>query len=291
MSNTRATFHDKWYNDPDCAFSETLREGSEIQNWILNRNGFKNIEELREFLKNRKRILDAGCGNGRVTALLRKCSDYRNTQIVACDLVSSKIAKKNLSKYSNICVYEKDLLGDLSRLGRFDFIYCQEVLHHTKNPQQAFINLCGLLKKGGEIAVYVYKLKSPVREFTDDFIRNKISSMPYEEALKICSQITDLGKALSELKMKFISPAVDLLEIPAGEYDIQRFFYHFFMKCFWNQNLSQRDNIVINYDWYHPQDCSKHTIEEVRRWYNMMNLKINHEFVDHYGITIKGIMP
>ncbi|MEP7265533.1 MAG: class I SAM-dependent methyltransferase, partial [Bacteroidota bacterium] len=141
----------------------------------------------------------------------------------------------------------------------------------------------------GEIAIYVYKKKAPLREYTDDYIRDRISSLDYNEAMKACEQITALGKKLSEYKMDIDIPAVDILEIKEGTYDVQRFIYHFFMKCFWNNNLSFHDNAVINYDWYHPQNCSRHTLEEVKEWYVNAGLKIVHEFSDFYGITVRGI--
>jgi hypothetical protein len=69
---------------------------------------------------------------------------------------------------------------------------------------------------------------------------------------------------------------------------VQRFIYHFFMKCFWNPELSFHDNAVINYDWYHPQLCSRHTVEEVRKWFQRAGLSVTREFVDFYGITMHG---
>jgi len=190
--------------------------------------------------------------------------------------------------YENVHFEKRNLQDDLSSLGKFDFIYCQEVLHHTGNARKGFSNLVNILDKDGEIAIYVYKQKAPVREFVDDYVRDKIAGMDYETAMKQCRQITELGKALTDQNVKLKIPAVDILEIPAGEYDLQRFIYHFFSKIFWNTEFNFEDNAVINYDWYHPQDCTRHTIEEVREWFKENNLTINHEFVDFYGITIKG---
>ena len=290
MTNTANSFRDKWEKNTYLAFNETLREGSDIFSWILNRNGFSDPRELAEFLESKKRVLDAGCGNGRVTALLRRYSSAESTEIVGIDLVAADVARENLRQYENVHVYERDLLGDLSGLGEFDFIYCQEVLHHTADPREAFHNLCGILAPGGEIAIYVYRKKAPAREFVDDYVRGKISNLPYAEAMAACEQITELGKALSEYELKIAVPQVDALEIPAGEYDLQRFVYHFFAKCFWNPELSYKDNVAINYDWYHPQLSTRHTLDEVREWFSSGGVEITREFEDFYGITARGTL-
>jgi len=109
MKNTKKSFKDKWENNKKLVFQETLKNGSDIQTWILQRNGWNSKQCLRSYLKEKKRILDAGCGNGRVTALLRECSDPRYTEVVGIDLVSDKVAKNNLKGYKNVSVYRKDL--------------------------------------------------------------------------------------------------------------------------------------------------------------------------------------
>ena len=289
-NSTRDTFSDKWEYNRRLAFEETLREGSDIFLWILGRNGFVNVAEFSQYLKDKRRVLDAGCGNGRVTALLRRYSPS-STEIVAIDLVSSEIARENLEVFGlshGVSFYEKDLLGDLLDLGRFDFIYCQEVLHHTSNPEGAFRNLCSLLSKEGEIAIYVYKKKAPVREFVDDYLREKISGLPYGDAIRVCGQITELGRVLSQQQLRIRVPHIGVLGMEGGDYDLQRFLYHFFMKCFWNPDLTFQENVAINYDWYHPQIATRHTVEEVRGWFIRSKLKIVHENVDLYGITVRG---
>ena len=288
-NNTRDSFRDKWERNPLAFFDATLREDSETFRWILTRNGFESGFEFRNYLSKKKRILDAGCGNGRVSALLRAYSDPGQTEIVAVDTASAHVAKENLKEYRNIVVLEKDLLGDLMDLGKFDFIYCQEVLHHTEDPKRAFLNVCDVLSPEGEIAIYVYKRKSPVREYVDDFIRSRIAHLDYESAMKVCRQVTELGKRLSETGVKVYVPAVDVLEIQEGEYDLQRFIYHFFMKCFWNSDVTFEENVVVNYDWYHPENSSRHTVEEVRGWFDAAGLTIVHEHVDFYGITMRGV--
>lgn len=287
-TQTVGSFRDKWENNPDLAYAETLREGSDIFTWILGRNGFESPGAFRAWLAGRSRILDAGCGNGRVTALLRKYAPPA-TEIVGIDLSSSHVARANLEGSPNVAVFDKDLLGDLTDLGQFDLIYCQEVLHHTSDPRGAFLNVAGRLVPGGEIAIYVYKIKAPLREYADDFVRGKIASLPYEQAMVAMKEVTAFGKALSETNAKVTVPDVKLLGIEAGEYDVQRLIYHFFLKCFWNPSLDFDANAAINYDWYHPQLCTRHTLPEVEAWFADAGLSVIHRVVDHYGITVRGV--
>lgn len=288
LKQTVKSFGDKWEQNRQLAFSETLREGSDINNWILMRNGFVNTQDLVNWLYPRKRILDAGCGNGRVTALLRKYA-LPEVEIVGIDLTAADVANENLQGLPRVKVQQKDLLGDLSDLGRFDLIYCQEVLHHTSDPRGAFLNLCEQLSEKGEIAIYVYKIKAPIREYADDYVREKISGLSYEDALTAMKEVTEFGRVLANLNLKIKVPQVGVLGITAGEYEVQRLIYHFFLKCFWNPSLSFEENAVINYDWYHPQLCTRHTVEEIQGWFADAGLEVIHSCVDHYGITMRGI--
>lgn len=287
QDQTVTSFRDKWVRNRQLAFSETLREGSDIFNWILTRNGFNTAAAFREWLSDRGRVLDAGCGNGRVTALLHKFAPT-SAEVVGIDLTAADVARDNLLGLDRVNVEQKDLLGDLSSIGQFDLIYCQEVLHHTSDPRGAFLNVCGCLAAHGEIAIYVYKLKAPLREHADDYIRDRISELSYEDALIAMKEITELGRVLSNLNVTVTVPDVRVLGIDAGEYDVQRFIYHYFMKCFWSPALSFDENAVINYDWYHPQLCTRHTLEEVEGWFADAGLEIIHRYVDHYGITMRG---
>jgi len=284
---TRRSFREKWANSPNASFASTLTENSKVQNSILSRNGFSSLNELGLYLETKSRILDAGCGNGRITALLSSITPAAS-EIVGIDLNADQVAAQNLNDVPNVFFHNKDLLGDLEDLGTFDFIYCQEVLHHTENPKKAFNNLVNLLQDSGEIAIYVYRKKAPTREFVDDFVRDAIKNLSYEGGMEVAEQITELGKRLSEIDATIKTPAIPVLGIPEGEHKIQRFLYHFFMKAFWNPELSYHDNTVVNYDWYHPSTCSRHTIEEVHNWYTEANLEVIHSFEDEYGITVRG---
>jgi SAM-dependent methyltransferase len=287
MPNTARSFHDKWHENPDLAFRATLTPGSDIQRWILRRNGWDTPDGLEAFLSGRRRILDAGCGNGRVTALLARHAPP-GAEVVGVDLTAADVARENLDGLEGVSIREGDLLADLSELGEFDFIYCQEVLHHTPDPPRAFANVASLLRPDGEYAIYVYRRKAPVREFTDDHVRAAIAGMPYADALEVSRRIAEIGRQLAALKAEITVPEVAELGIEAGTYDVQRFVYHHFMKCFWSDELDPEANAAINYDWYHPQECSRHTLDEVLGWFADAGLDVVHRHVDHYGITVRG---
>lgn len=289
IEQTKKSFGDKWVNNQELAFSETLRAGSDIFNWIVRRNGFPNEGSFGAWINGKTRILDAGCGNGRVTALLRKYA-REDSEIVGVDLTSVEVARTNLNGISNVSFKYHDLMEPLDVSPKFDLIYCQEVLHHTRDPEKGFANLVACLAEGGEIAIYVYKKKAPTREFIDEFIRSKISGMDYNEAWEAMSEVTELGRTLSELSTNVSVPNVKLLEIEEGQLDIQRFIYHYFFKCFWNKDLSFSDNVAINYDWYHPSIASKHTLAEVESWFLKRGLTISNKYVDHYGICVRGTL-
>ena len=203
--------------------------------------------------------------------------------------MAAEVAAKNTQDLERVTVFQADLVDSLERFGLFDLIYCQEVLHHTENPKLAFEMLTNQLSNTGEIAIYVYKEKAPIREFSDDYIRNQISSMGFDEVKSAITQITNFAKELSESKSSINVPAIDCLGIEPGEWTPQRLIYNFMFKNFWNDELSWNENYAINYDWYHPSLCSRHTLEEIRQWFTENSLEIISEVVDPYGITVRGI--
>jgi SAM-dependent methyltransferase len=285
---TAKSFSEKWHNNRQLAFATTLDESSDIQHWILTRNGLDDLEGLRNWLSGRRRVLDAGCGNGRVTALLRRYAPDA-TEVVGIDLTAADVAAENLAGAPNMHFEQRDVLGDLTGLGEFDLIYCQEVLHHTGDPAAAFANLAKLLAPDGEIAIYVYKVKPAIREFSDDYVRSRVSNLPYDDAMRAMREITELGRALSELKAEVTIPEISVLEIPAGTHDVQRLIYNYFTKMFWSPEMDFEANAAINYDWYHPQLATRHTLGEVQGWFETAGLKIVHELVDPYGVTVHGV--
>ncbi len=101
--------------------------------WYLDRYGFKTEAKLAEFLSKKTRILDAGTAHGRDAEMYA-----RNTKanIFGLDIsYGVRTAYKDLGQLPNLNFVQ----GDLTRLpfaeGFFDFIGCDQVIHHY--PQHA----------------------------------------------------------------------------------------------------------------------------------------------------------
>jgi len=285
-AQTRRSFSDKWSRNPSIAVAQTLDPRSPFQTWILERNGYRGFKDAARRLAARKRLLDAGCGNGRVTALLARLAP--KAAVTGIDLVDLAPARRNTKQFPNVVLRNANLRRSLRKLGSFDFIYCQEVLHHTGDARASFRNLCDILAPGGTIAIYVYRRKAPAREYMDDHIRSRIAALPYAKAMAACRQITELGRRLSAVTKQIRVDDLPLLGIEKGRYTPQRLLYNFFLKCYWNPVLSFEENVVVNYDWYHPQHCSRHTMKEVLSWFAAEKLKVVWRREDLYGITVHG---
>lgn len=99
-----------------------------------------------------KKILDAGCGNGRFAYYAAKYG----AEVWAIDLGPAvEVARRN-TQTRNVHVVQADLHNPPFELESFDFIYSIGVLHHLPDPEAAFQNLLRFLKPGGVVQIYLY---------------------------------------------------------------------------------------------------------------------------------------
>ncbi len=235
--------------------------------------GFMGIlEKDLSFLKN-KTILDIGVGSGSTARLWAgKAKEFHGIDISTA-IYKAPTAIKNYCK--NPILSQADLNNLPYKDKSFEVIVSNGVLHHTPNTKNALKNIIKKLKPGGDCLFYVYKKKSPIREFTDDYIRQKISDISPHQALKKMESITKFGKDLSKQKITIkISEDLPLLGIKKGEYDLQRFVYNHFFKCFWNDEWGFDYSNVVNFDWYHPKFAWRHSKNEIKDWCKEFKLRI-----------------
>jgi SAM-dependent methyltransferase len=269
-------------------FSDSQRLKEQFGDWVATRYGFSGLDEMREYFEGRERILDAGCGAGYSSSMWLDDS-WRGGDWVGADISEAiDVAQERLGSVPGTGFVQADVL-QLPFDCAFDTVFSEGVFHHTPSTRAALACAVGALRSGGEILFYVYRRKSPVREFTDDHVRDVIAGLDPEAALEALRPLTRLGQALAELEVEVEVPeAVPVLGIEAGRFDVQRLIYWNFAKLFWNPALSFEENLHINFDWYHPRYAHRHDPEEVRGWCEELDLTVSRLHVDEAGITVRA---
>ena len=282
---TEDSFSSKWKKFNKTYHSKKWFEGQ--KKWFLERFGWKTSSNFNKFLKTRSRILDAGTGVGNSAKLF---SSNPKADVFAIDASESVIfAYKKYGNLPNIHFLQADIRELPFRKNFFDFICSDQVLHHTKDTESSFKILTKLLAKNGTISIYVYKIKGPMREFADNFIRESTVKMTEKQCLEFSKDMAILGKSLSKINKKIIIPKdIPVLQIKKGTYDIQRFIYWNFLKCWWSGNVPFEQSVATNFDWYFPEYAYRHTPKEVKKWFKDSKIKITHFDEIESGLSING---
>ena len=255
--------------------------------WFLNRFDWKSINFFNTILKSKKFILDAGTGIGNSAKML---SVNNSSTVFALDASDSiDFAYKKYGKSTNIHFVQADIRQLPFKKSFFDYIFSDQVLHHTKNTSTSYKYLTKFLQKSGHISIYVYNKKAPVREYVDDYIRQRTIKMSVAECTEFSKDMAYLGKALSKLKKKITIPKdIPLLGVKSGTYDVQRFIYWHFLKCFWDESDNFDRSVGVNFDWYYPKFAYRHTPTEVKKWYRDLKIKIITFKEIESGISVTG---
>jgi len=258
-----------------------------MREWILDKYGWGNMEGFKKAMESKRYILDAGTGLGRLVADF--CEANRNGEVFGIDLSDAvEGAYQNTKEYPNAHIIQADLMKLPFRESMFDFILSEGVLHHTPNTLKAFKVLLDFLMREGEIGVYIYKKKGAIREFCDDYMRQRTTQLSDQECWELSKRMTAFGKALSDLHVEFEVPEdIPILQVKAGRYNLHRFFYYHIFKCFWNDRFTFDENKLINFDWYHPAYAWRHTSDELKGCCFENDLDIIWWFEEESGITFR----
>ena len=258
---TSDAFSDKWG-----AYEETSEK--EIwykmqKDWYLRLYGFASEKDFANFLQSKKVIFDAGCGLGYKSEWFASLAP--ESLVIGIDYSDAvRIAAQNYSSQANLLFAQGDIANTPFLDGSIDYVSCDQVIMHTQNPDETFKELVRITNPiCGEFSCYFYAKKALPRELLDDHFRSACSQMSKDELWDMSKQLTDFGKNLSELNVTLDVPDIPALNIKGGSYDLQRFLYWNFLKCFWNEDLGRETSIVTNYDWYSPSNARRYSKEEV----------------------------
>lgn len=259
QQQTRDIFSDKWVEADEYKNIDKLYEFQ--YDWFLSLYGFESQEKLAAYLSDKKTIIDTGCGLGYKAALFAKLAPH--AIVLGVDISDAiDVAAKNFRQYPNLFFFRGDIANTGLKDGVIDFTVCDQVIMHTEVPEDTFRHLSNITSPGGEFACYVYSKKALPRELVDDYFRKATHTISKEEMWKFSEQLTELGKRLSDLKVSFESPDIPLLGIKGGTYDIQRFIYWNFIKCFWKEEWGFDLSKSTNFDWYAPSNAKRFSKQE-----------------------------
>lgn len=272
QAQTEDIFSDKWVEVEQYKNVDKLYEFQ--FEWFLKLYGFDTEEALSAYLSTKKFIIDTGCGLGYKAAWFARLAP--ESTVIGIDISDAlDLAAKNFSDQQNLFFLKGDIANTGIKENSIDFVVCDQVIMHTEIPEQTFAHLASITKQNGEFACYVYSKKALPRELVDDYFRKATHQISKEEMWKFSEQLTELGKRLSDLKVTFESPDIPLLGIKGGTYDIQRFIYWNFLKCFWKEEWGFDLSKSTNYDWYAPSNAKRFSKEEFLAMVNENKLQVN----------------
>jgi SAM-dependent methyltransferase len=201
-----------------------------------------------------KLVLDVGCGMGRFADVATRWGAH----VVGIDLsLAAEVAARNLAG-RDATVFQADVFHLPFAPESFDFIYSIGVLHHTPDCERAFKSLPGLLKPGGRIAVWLYSRYNSWYRMSDLY-RKVTRRMPTRMLYTLCYGVVPLYGIHQVLKR---IPLVGRPASSALAYAIPMAFHP-----------DRTWRILDTFDWYSPWYQSKHTYEEVFRWFESCGLE------------------
>ena len=202
-----------------------------------------------------KLVLDVGCGMGRFAEVATRW----DASVVGIDLsAAAEVAANNLADRS-FAAFQADVFALPFAPQSFDVIYSIGVLHHTPDCEAAVKALGKYLKPGGILAVWLYSGYNKWYRFSDFWRRYTTRMRP--ESLHAMLEIAvpffyHLENGLRRLPV---------LGNPMGG------LVHLLFPV--NRQADPEARTLDTFDWYSPKYQSKHTYEEVFRWFEAMGME------------------
>lgn len=218
-----------------------------------------------------KLVLDVGCGMGRFAEVVTRWG----ARVVGIDFsVAAEVAAKNLADREFIA-FQADVFSLPFAPETFDCIYSMGVLHHTPDCEKAVKLLPQYLKPGGTLAVWLYSGYNNWYRFSDQY--RKITHRLSPRALH------GFFRAAVPL---FYWLDRGLRQVPIVGDPLAGVIHHVFPV---NRHPDAEVRVLDTLDWYSPKYQSKHTYEQVFRWFESCGLE--HLSVGNAAVGVRGRKP
>jgi SAM-dependent methyltransferase len=218
-----------------------------------------------------KLVLDVGCGMGRFAEVVTRWG----ARVVGIDLsVAAEVAVKNLADREFVG-FQADVFALPFAPETFDCIYSMGVLHHTPDCEKAVKVLPQYLKPGGTLVVWLYSGYNKWYRFSDQYrkITHRISPRVLHNFFRVAVPFfywLDRG----------------LRAIPFVGRPVAGIVHHVFPVNF---HRDPEIRVLDTLDWYSPKYQSKHTYEQVFRWFESCGLEALN--VGEVSVGVRGRKP
>jgi len=138
-------------------------------------------------------VLDAGCGNGTLTAVLTGLGVETVGMDISRSVFRAQGTKEGFAPTTAHLVHfvQGDIMTPPFRQATFDIVYADGVLHHTPSTSQAFLSLAPLAKRGGRYFVWLYRRDLPLRLRPKQLVLKVLQSftwrLPHPILFRICT--------------------------------------------------------------------------------------------------------
>jgi 2-polyprenyl-3-methyl-5-hydroxy-6-metoxy-1,4-benzoquinol methylase len=218
-----------------------------------------------------KLVLDVGCGMGRFAEVATRWG----ARVVGVDLsAAAEVAAKNLAD-RDFVAFQADVFALPFAPESFDVIYSIGVLHHTPDCEAAVKALDKYLKPGGLLVVWLYSGYNKWYRFSD-FWRGYTHQMKPENLHRILKLAVPFFYNLNR----------GLRRVPLIGPPLAGLIHHMFPV---NRQQNPEARMLDTFDWYSPKYQSKHTYEQVFKWYAAMGMEDMR--VGEISIAVRGRKP
>jgi SAM-dependent methyltransferase len=217
-----------------------------------------------------KLVLEVGCGMGRFAEVATRWG----ARVVGVDLSAAEVAAQNLAS-RDFVAFQADFFTLPFAPESFDVIYSIGVLHHTPDCEAAVKALDRYLKPGGLLAVWLYSGYNKWYRFSDFWRRytHRMKPQTLHGILKVAVPF-------------FYNLQQGLKRVPLVGRPAAGIVHHLFPV---NRQKDPEARMLDTFDWYSPKYQSKHTYEQVFKWYEAMGMEDMR--VGEISVAVRGRKP